>query len=252
MSRRSCGRRFASSVRGSFVGPGGTPGSATAIRTCSAGSSSAPWAERLFERIDALTRSEVTSELERITQLYAMGHWEKDRYVQERARLEEDRRQLEDQAQPQRALQLEGVLDGWRSGDPVVRRALAAALFEELYVEHGEIVGWKARRAGGRGRAADGRGRITGRRAVRVTLDVPLLDAGRHLVAQIRDRLVQLADRTSQPFSDLRICRGAGERLQIEDDAEERVDGVGQELLSNPLPLCEHGTHDRVLERAIS
>src|SRR5919204_5877384 len=88
-----------------------------------------PWAERLFERIDALTRSEVTSELERITQLYAMGHWEKDRYVQERARLEEDRRQLEDQAQPQRALQLEGVLDGWRSGDPVVRRALAAALF---------------------------------------------------------------------------------------------------------------------------
>lgn len=126
-----------------------------------------PWAERLFERIDALTRSQVASELERvrgrvrrrpedaikridlrlerITELYAMGHWEKDRYVQERARLEEDRRQLENQAEPERALKLEGVLDGWRGGDPVVRRALVGALFEELYVKEGKIVGWKAR-----------------------------------------------------------------------------------------------------------
>jgi hypothetical protein len=125
------------------------------------------WAERLFERIDALTRSQVGSELERvrgrvrrrpedaikwidlrlerITELYAMGHWEKDRYVQERARLEEDRRQLEDQAEPERTLKLDGVLDGWRSGDPVVRRALVGALFEELYVKDGAIVGWKAR-----------------------------------------------------------------------------------------------------------
>jgi hypothetical protein len=37
------------------------------------------------------------------------------------------------------------VLDGWRTGDPVVRRALLAALFEELHVRDGAIVGWKVR-----------------------------------------------------------------------------------------------------------
>lgn len=42
-------------------------------------------------------------------------------------------------------MKLEGVLDGRRSADPVVRRALAGALFEELYLKDGGIVGRKAR-----------------------------------------------------------------------------------------------------------
>lgn len=54
---------------------------------------------------DAIKRVDVR--LERITELYAMGHWEKDRYVQERARLEADRRDLEDLEEPERTLKLD-------------------------------------------------------------------------------------------------------------------------------------------------
>lgn len=126
-----------------------------------------PWGTDLFERIDTVTRTAVSSELERvrarprrpedairrintrlerITELYAMGHWDKDRYLSERTRLEASRRDLEGEGEaPRRTLHLDGVLDGWRTGDPVVRRALLAALFEELYVRDAVIVGWKPR-----------------------------------------------------------------------------------------------------------
>ncbi len=85
---------------------------------------------------------QVRARLERITDLYAMGHWDRDRYLAERARLEALLEELAAELQSTEAplLPLGGLVEGWRTGDRQARHDLLAAFFDELDVLDGKIV----------------------------------------------------------------------------------------------------------------
>jgi hypothetical protein len=83
--------------------------------------------------------------LERISELDTMGHREKGPLRSGAGQAGAAPSPAGGQGEAERTPKLEGVLDGRRSGDPMVGRALVGALFEELSVKHGAIVGWKAR-----------------------------------------------------------------------------------------------------------
>lgn len=145
---------------------------ADASGTCSAGSvrevDLLPWAQELFERLDSLQPAElagavrsavsagnrqtgdglkqVETRLERIAELYAMGHWEKSRYLVERKRLEDLRAQFADVAPATKVVPLRGLLDGWNRGDARTRHELLAAFFEAIHIEDGRIVACTPRR----------------------------------------------------------------------------------------------------------
>jgi hypothetical protein len=123
------------------------------------------WAEQLFTVLDAFrpaglrdavaqhltdeqaprspdAMKQVQGRLERITDLYAMGHWTRDRYLEERGRLEALLAELSEELQSttEPALPLGGLVEGWRTNDPRTRHDLLAAFFDELDVLDGEIV----------------------------------------------------------------------------------------------------------------
>jgi hypothetical protein len=71
-----------------------------------------------------------------------MGHWDRDRYLAERARLEALLEELAAELQSTEAplLPLGGLVEGWHTGDRQARHDLLAAFFDELDVLDGEIV----------------------------------------------------------------------------------------------------------------
>jgi hypothetical protein len=85
---------------------------------------------------------QVQGRLERISDLYAMGHWTRDRYLEERARLEALLAELAEELQSADAPLLPpgGLVEGWRTDDPRTRRDLLAAFFDEIDVLDGQIV----------------------------------------------------------------------------------------------------------------
>jgi Recombinase zinc beta ribbon domain/Recombinase len=125
-----------------------------------------PWAEQLVRRIDAAVQGALKPQLrqaregwvapedavrridlrlERVQELYAMGHWDRERYLVEHQRLVAQREDLVADQSPQPTLRLEGVLAAWEVGAPEVRRALLATLFERLFVGGGQVVSWQVR-----------------------------------------------------------------------------------------------------------
>jgi Recombinase/Recombinase zinc beta ribbon domain len=123
-----------------------------------------PWAEQLLMVVDAFrpddlrdvvagqlaedmavrapdAGEQVQVRLERIADLYAMGHWTRDRYLAERERLE---RLLEEVSAESRSddapfVPLGSLMEGWRTGDSKTRHDLVAAFFDELDVLDGKI-----------------------------------------------------------------------------------------------------------------
>jgi hypothetical protein len=83
----------------------------------------------------------VQASLERIEDLYAMGHWPKERYLKERERLEQLLRELQAvvSEKPVAWAPLGSLTEGWRTGDPRTRRELICEFFDELNVEDGRI-----------------------------------------------------------------------------------------------------------------
>lgn len=124
-----------------------------------------PWAEQLFEMLDAyrpphlrdavaerigedqIPRSseglhQIEMRLERITEAWINGWWTEERFRTERTRLEalRDELRLEQQAPSTPSLPLGGLIEGWRTGDARTRRELLATFFDELDVLDREIV----------------------------------------------------------------------------------------------------------------
>jgi hypothetical protein len=123
-----------------------------------------PWAEQLFTVVDAFrpaelrdvvsgqlaedqparapdARKQVQVRLERIADLYAMGHWTRDRYLAERERLERLQEELraENEVDQVPFAPLGSLMEGWRTGDAKTRHDLVAAFFDELDVLDGRI-----------------------------------------------------------------------------------------------------------------
>lgn len=123
-----------------------------------------PWAEQLLTVLDAFRPAElrevvadqlagdrpqrapdagkqVQTRLERIADLYAMGHWTRERYLAERERLEHLLEELHAEAQDDQApfVPLGSLMEGWRAGDAKTRHDLVAAFFDELDVLDGKI-----------------------------------------------------------------------------------------------------------------
>lgn len=125
-----------------------------------------PWAERLFAALDEYRPEELPAEvdrllrsdgpapapdalaqldrnIERLGHRFEWGHIDEMRYRQEWDRLQAMRRDLVSANQRQRAtppLPLDGLMEAWQTGDPVTRRELLLALFEELDVEERRVV----------------------------------------------------------------------------------------------------------------
>jgi DNA invertase Pin-like site-specific DNA recombinase len=119
-----------------------------------------PWAERLFERLDALTPDgfreavkgsgripqspeavpQIDGTLDRQRKLYLWGHITEAEYQREYERLTSLKADLQaDTNQLQPPIAIDGVLDAWRTGDVITRRSLLIALFDSLYVQDGQI-----------------------------------------------------------------------------------------------------------------
>lgn len=118
-----------------------------------------PWAEGLFERLDSLRPADFADKvdaarshrrqspealtqldgtLERLRKLYLWQHIAEEDYKRERARLEELRADLTAATGPPVAtVQLDGIADAWKVGDPTIRHELLAALFQSLIVRDG-------------------------------------------------------------------------------------------------------------------
>jgi hypothetical protein len=83
----------------------------------------------------------VQARLERIADLYAMGHWARDRYLAERERLEQLLEELNAESQSAAPfVPLGNLMEGWRTGDSRTRHDLVAAFFDELDVLDGRII----------------------------------------------------------------------------------------------------------------
>jgi site-specific DNA recombinase len=119
-----------------------------------------PWADHLFERLEALTPegfrqavkgsgrvsqspdalAQIDRTLERNRKLFSWSHISESEYQSEHLRLTGLRAEIEadlrDYAPP---IPIEGILDAWRSSDVVTRRSLLTTLFEALVVRDGEI-----------------------------------------------------------------------------------------------------------------
>jgi DNA invertase Pin-like site-specific DNA recombinase len=119
-----------------------------------------PWAERLFEYLDALTPAgfreavkgsgripqspdalpQIDGTLERQRKLFLWGHISEAEYQREYDRLTSLKADLQaDTSELQPPIAIDGVLGAWRTGDVVTRRSLLAALFDHLYVQDGQI-----------------------------------------------------------------------------------------------------------------
>jgi hypothetical protein len=131
-----------------------------------------PWIEELFttldrfrpaELADAVTKrqqqgrphvspgalEQIDGNIERRGLRFQLGHLPKDDYLAEYARLQAQREELEyAPAEPgaSRLPPLGGLMDGWRTGDQLIRQGLVAAFFEELDVKEGDIVSIVPRR----------------------------------------------------------------------------------------------------------
>jgi DNA invertase Pin-like site-specific DNA recombinase len=127
------------------------------------------WADALFARIERLQPADfaravrtagerrqtpsgsaesVTRSLERLEKMFLWGHKGEDAYRKERARLDALRDELTRAAAPTSPViaRLSGVGRAWAHGRPPERRALLRALFERLYVDHGTVARYVARR----------------------------------------------------------------------------------------------------------
>ena len=79
--------------------------------------------------------------MERIADLYAMGHLTRERYLAERERLERLQEELraENEVDQVAFVALGSLMEGWRTGDAKTRHDLVAAFFDELDVLDGRI-----------------------------------------------------------------------------------------------------------------
>ena len=112
-----------------------------------------PWADHLFERLDALTPggfrdavsgsnrvrqspdavAQIDRTLERNRKLFAWGHIADSEYQREHERLTELRAELEaDLKDFEPPIVIEGILDAWRTSDVITRRNLLTALFDAM------------------------------------------------------------------------------------------------------------------------
>ncbi|HEX9561013.1 MAG TPA: recombinase zinc beta ribbon domain-containing protein, partial [Candidatus Dormibacteraeota bacterium] len=120
------------------------------------------WGDELFGRLDALRRSDfaqhlaaardvrpqgpgaldqVEATIERNRKLFSWGHITEEAYRTEHARLDAVREELAATVAPSSPpVELEGLLDAWRTGLPIVRRELLGRLFDGLEVSEGQVV----------------------------------------------------------------------------------------------------------------
>lgn len=79
--------------------------------------------------------------MERITDLYAMDHWTRERYLAERERLERLLGKLSAESGGDQVAfaPLGSLMEGWRTGDPRTRHDPVATFFDELDVLDGKI-----------------------------------------------------------------------------------------------------------------
>lgn len=125
-----------------------------------------PWAEQLLAVLDAYrpddlrdqvaerqrqaqrTRPapdavrQIDGRMERIAELFAMGHWSKARYLEERARLEALRVELEQEltAPTRSPIPLGSLTEAWRVAGPRARGGLLRVFFDELDVLDREVI----------------------------------------------------------------------------------------------------------------
>jgi hypothetical protein len=120
------------------------------------------WADELFARLDTYRRSDfarlvsaaseakpaspgvlaqLDAVIERNRKLFSWGHITQDAYQQEHARLQAVRDELTAAASPaEPPVELEGLLDAWRTGIPSIRRELLGRLLDGLEVSDGQVV----------------------------------------------------------------------------------------------------------------
>ena len=124
-----------------------------------------PWAEALFQSIDAYrpadlaeavderlqqpiphaspaALAQIDATLARLGKRFEWGHVDEATYLAEHARLTQQREELERGANRPvpTSLPLGSRMEGWRTGDPRIRRRLLAAFFDEIDVLDGEVV----------------------------------------------------------------------------------------------------------------
>jgi len=120
------------------------------------------WGDELFGRLDALRRSDfaqhiavareakpiqgpgaltqIEAAIERNRKLFPWNHITEEAYLAENARLTAVRSELLAVVAPAAPpVELEGLLDAWRTGFPAVRRELLGRLFDGLEVVDGHI-----------------------------------------------------------------------------------------------------------------
>ncbi len=125
-----------------------------------------PWAQELFEALDELQPAEFGDEvqrqaeagapvrspgalaqleatLERLERLFLWGHVAEEKYRAERERLEALMEELAAEPAREPPIVLDDILVAWNEADPQGRRELLGALFDELDVQDGRIVGYK-------------------------------------------------------------------------------------------------------------
>ncbi|HEY1421519.1 MAG TPA: hypothetical protein VGG90_12530 [Candidatus Dormibacteraeota bacterium] len=84
--------------------------------------------------------------LQRLDQLFLWGHWTDEKYRAERERLEQMAKRARGvwgggRIEPT----LTDIVSAWDAGDAATRRELLAALFSDIHVQGGRVVGYTPR-----------------------------------------------------------------------------------------------------------